>query len=342
MAAVSTHGAEAPIPIKVVVVTTFEEDYQNPAATGESPGEAARWIHGYRLDRIVPVPAGFRPARVNADGVMEYMTGMTTGKAAASTMALGLDPRFDLTHAYWIMAGIAGVDPMQAAQGSAVWTEWIVDGDIDCLIDPREIPPNWPDGHVPWNGSAPTDPPFIPKGQNVGQVYHLDRSLVNWAYGLTSGVKLVQTDAERKFAGKFPGFAGVQKGPRVLIGDNLSSATYWQGTLGTEWARRWVKLYTDGKGTFATSSCEDSGFLQAITLLGKSGRIDPKRVLDLRTASDYTVPHPGMTSAQSLNYDGPNAAYMADKEAFDSAYQVGRVVVDELVRHWDKYRNSVP
>ena len=29
-------------------------------------------------------------------------------------MALGLDPRFDLSQAYWMVAGIAGIDPEDA------------------------------------------------------------------------------------------------------------------------------------------------------------------------------------------------------------------------------------
>ena len=141
--AAGTAAVASPIPVKVVVVTTFEDDYDNPNATGISPGEGVRWIKGFHLDTVVPLPAGFRPVRMNGDGVLELMTGMTTGKAAASTMALGLDPRFDLSKAYWILAGIAGVDPLQASLGSAAWAEWVVDGDIKNAVAPREIPGDW-------------------------------------------------------------------------------------------------------------------------------------------------------------------------------------------------------
>lgn len=328
----------APIPIKVVIVTTFEADYSSPNATGVSPGEAVRWIRGYHLDRILPLPAGFRPVRLNGDGVMETMTGMTTGKAAASTMALGLDPRFDFTHAYWMLAGIAGIDPARGAQGSAAWAEWVVDGDIDNFVDPREIPPTWPDGHIPWDAVTP----FDPLGDNIGQMYHLNPGLVHWAFELTRDTPIRQTEAARRFGALFTNYPAAQQPPRVMIGDNLASATYWQGTLGARWARRWVKLYTGGKGVFTTSSCEDSGFMQSITFLGHAGRIDPSRVLILRTASDYCIPHPGMTSAESLNYNSPNGAYMADREAFQSAFDVGKVVVDEVVNHWDRYREHAP
>ena len=45
-------------------------------------------------------------------------------------MELGMDPRFDLSHAYWVVAGIAGVDPADASIGSAAWAEYLVDGDL--------------------------------------------------------------------------------------------------------------------------------------------------------------------------------------------------------------------
>lgn len=330
-------GANAPIPVKVVIVTTFEADYDNPKATGDTPGEALAWIKGLHLDTVLPLPAGFRPVRMNSDGVLELMTGMTTGKAAASTMALGLDPRFDLTRAYWILAGIAGIDPKQASIGSAAWAEWIVDGDIDNFVDPREMPKDWPDGHIPWNGTSP----FSPLGSNIGQLYHLNPELVHWAYNLTKNVAIPDSDGMRKFRARFVGYPQAQKPPFVLIGDNLASATYWQGAVSTDWARRWVKLYTQGKGTFTTTACEDSGFMQSITLLAKAGKVDIRRVLSLRTASDYCMPIPGATAAESLNYDG-DKAYMAFDESTRAAFVVGSPVVREIVEGWGRYRSRVP
>lgn len=335
--AAGTAAVASPIPVKVVVVTTFEDDYDNPNATGISPGEGVRWIKGFHLDTVVPLPAGFRPVRMNGDGVLELMTGMTTGKAAASTMALGLDPRFDLSKAYWILAGIAGVDPLQASLGSAAWAEWVVDGDIKNAVDPREIPGDWPDGSIPWNQSKPSDP----LGSNIGQVYHLNPTLVNWAFNLTRGAAIPDSDGMRSFRARFAGFPQAQRPPFVLVGDTLASATYWQGAVDTAWARRWVKLYTGGRGTFVTTACEDSGFMQSMTLLAKAGRVDVHRVLVLRTASDYCLPRPGVTAAESLEY-GTGNAYMGESEAAESAYVVGGMVVREWVRGWPSYRDAVP
>jgi purine nucleoside permease len=336
-AALASVAAAEPIPVKVVIVTTFDNDYENPKGTGEANGEASRWIERLGLHQVLPLPGAFRPVHMNADGVAEIMTGMATARAAASTMAFGLDPRFDLRRAYWILAGTAGVDPQVASMGSAAWAEWVVDGDMTNYVDPREIPADWPDGRIPWEGTTPLDPP----GANDGQFYHLNAGLVRWAYGLTRDTPIPDTPAMAAFRAHFTGYPLAVRPPFVLVGDNLCSATYWQGTLATRWARRWVKLYTGGRGTFATTSCEDSGFMQAMTFLAKAGRADCGRVLILRAASDYCIPRPGVTSADSLKY-GSDKAYMAENEAFESAYRVGSVVVREWLRDWPRYRDHVP
>src|SRR6267378_3564746 len=129
-----------PIRVKVVVVTMFERGED----TGDVPGEFQLWVEREHLDQVLPLPAGYHHVRMNQDGVLGMLTGVATAKAAASVMALGLDPRFDLTKAYWLIAGIGGGDPADVSLGSAVWANHVIDGDIGYEIDAREIPQNWP------------------------------------------------------------------------------------------------------------------------------------------------------------------------------------------------------
>ena len=103
LAVAATISRAAPIPVKVVVVTMFERG----ADTGDAPGELQYWVERNKLDRVLPFPAGFHDLRMNRDGVLAILTGVGTAKSAAAIMALGMDPRFDLTHAYWLVAGIA-------------------------------------------------------------------------------------------------------------------------------------------------------------------------------------------------------------------------------------------
>ncbi len=118
-----TAGPVAPIRVKVVVVTMFERGED----TGDIPGEFQLWVEREHLDQILPLPSGYHHVRLNKDGVLGMVTGVGTAKSAASVMALGLDPRFDLSKAYWIVAGIGGGDPADVSVGSAVWAEHVVD-----------------------------------------------------------------------------------------------------------------------------------------------------------------------------------------------------------------------
>src|SRR5437899_216837 len=172
--------AERRIPVKVVVVTMFEPG----ADTGDAPGEFQYWVERDKLDRVYPFPQGYRSLRMNSQGVLGVVTGVGTAKAAATIMALGLDPRFDLRKAYWLVAGIAGIDPADGSLGSAAWAEWVVDGDLAYEIDAREIPADWKTGYVPLRKSKPYElPRRVP---DEGEVYHLNAGLVDWAYVLTT------------------------------------------------------------------------------------------------------------------------------------------------------------
>src|SRR5579862_6375614 len=180
-AAIHANAAGKPIPIKVVVVTMFERG----ADTGDDPGELQYWVERNHLDRVLPFPAGFHDLRMNQDGVLTVLTGVGTAKSTAAIMALGMDPRFDLSKAYWLVAGIAGIDPSRGSLGSAAWAEWVVDGDLAREIDAREIPKDWKTGYLPLRGSTPYE---LPRDSTEGEVYHLEPGLTEWAFQLTKDV----------------------------------------------------------------------------------------------------------------------------------------------------------
>lgn len=61
------------------------------------PGELQFWVERKKLDRVLPFPQGYQDLRMNDNGVMAVPTGVGTARAASTIMALGMDPRFDLT-----------------------------------------------------------------------------------------------------------------------------------------------------------------------------------------------------------------------------------------------------
>ena len=140
---------------KVVVVTMFEAGKD----TGDIPGEFQFWVEREKLTQVLPFPQGYRDLRMNAEGtVLGVVTGVGTAKSAATIMALGMDARFDFSKTYWLVAGIAGIDPNDGPLGSAVWAEWLVDGDLGHEIDAREIPAGWTTGYIPLRKKKPYEP----------------------------------------------------------------------------------------------------------------------------------------------------------------------------------------
>ena len=188
LAAGGTAAAKTkPIPVKVVVVAMFEVGND----TGDQPGELQYWVERDHLDRVYPLPAGYHAVRMNGEGEMAVLTGQGTAHAAATIMALGLDPRFDLSHAYWLIAGIAGGSPERISLGSAAWARWVVDGDLGYEIDAREIPADWSTGYIPLRKTRPFEPPAAPLD---GQVYALNAELAGWAFNLTRNTPLADSD----------------------------------------------------------------------------------------------------------------------------------------------------
>ncbi len=147
---------QARIPIRVVVVTTFE----NGQDTGDAPGEFQNWVERYPLTTTLPFPQGYHPLRYNdANHVLGIVTGVGKSHAAASIMALGMDPRFDLTRAYSILPasresirheGRSVRPPGQAMPSTAT---------LDMRSTPERSPSDWPTGIVPYDRATPYQQP---------------------------------------------------------------------------------------------------------------------------------------------------------------------------------------
>ncbi|HEY6490054.1 MAG: purine nucleoside permease [Terracidiphilus sp.] len=327
------HAKAKPIPVKVVVVAMFEVGQD----TGDQPGELQYWVERDHLDRVYPLPAGYHSLRMNAEGEMAVLTGQGTAQAAATIMALGLDPRFDLSHAYWLVAGIAGGSPERISLGSAAWARWVVDGDLGYEIDAREIPPNWSTGYLPLRKTKPFDPPAAPLD---GQLFALNPALTQWAFNLTRNIPLADSDKLRELRASFDG-AAAQRPPFVTLGDEISSSTYWHGKLSDAWATQWVSYFTNGQGQFFTTAMEDTGTLRSLKNLAAAGRIDFQRILVLRTVSNFDQQPRGMSAADSLARQrvGSYSAYLPSLEA---AYTIGHAVVSEWLEHWQRYERIIP
>jgi len=330
-----TETAPRPIPIKVVVVTM----YQRGEDAGDTPGEFRLWVEREHLDRVLPLAAGYHHVRLNSDGVLGMLTGVGTAKAASSVMALGTDPRFDFSKTYWVVAGIGGGDPADVSLGSAVWADHVIDSDLGYEIDAREIPKNWTTGYVPLRKTTPYEQPVSHDPDDP--VFALNPELVSWAFELTKDVPLVDSKSLRASRMRYSGFPNAMKPPFVTRGDSLSGSTFWHGKILDERANSWVQYFTGGKGNFMIAGMEDTGTLQALTFLSQAGRVDLRRVLVLRTVSNYDQQAPGASAADSLKQmaAGNYSAYL---EALEAAERVADTVVRDIVEHWAERESTIP
>jgi purine nucleoside permease len=321
-----------PIPVKVAVVVTFEVG----ADTGDQPGEFQYWAEREKWPLKISVPGLDHPVLTDGAGVVGIVAG-TTSRASNQIMALVLSGKFDFSKTYWIINGIAGVDPAVASIGSAAWARYVIDGDVAYEIDSREGDPAWPYGIIPIGSEVPNQKPKAEGWEPASMAYPLNPMLVAWAYALTKDVPMPDAPDMAAYRALYTGYPNAQKPPFVFLGESFGTSRYWHGQVLTQWARDWTKLWTEGNGVFSMSDMEDQGFAAALSRLDKMGRVDFQRVLFLRTASNYCMQPPNGDVNKSLH--GGFTGYLPSLEA---AYRVGSRVAHELAGNWDRYRDTVP
>jgi len=333
LATLKVAPAAEPFRPKVVVVTTFEIG----ADTGDKPGEFQFWAERERLTETIIVPGLDHPVCYNpATGVFGVVSG-TTVRSGLQIFALGLDPRFDFSRSYWLINGIAGVDPGRAAEGSAAWARHILDGDIAYEIDSREAPADWPYGIMALGNKSPLTKPVIPDWAPKPMAWTLNPGLVAWAYAKTKELALADSPEAAAHRALYTDFPAVQKGPVVLLGDSFASCRYWHGAVMQKWADDWAALYTDGRGDATMTNMEDHGLANALTRLDALGKVRFERVLVLRTGSNFSRPPTGQSAAASMV-----AEYQGMLPALEAAHKVGSTVVAALLADWASYEATPP
>ena len=321
-----------PIAVKVAVVVTFEVG----ADRGDTPGEFQNWVERENWVQKIDVPGVDHPVLTDGKGTIGVVSGATV-RCSNQIMALVLSGKFDFSRTYWVVNGIAGVNPALASIGSAAWAHYVIDGDVAYEIDAREADPSWPYAVIPIGSTVPNQKPKREGWEPDIMAYPLNSKLVDWAFAFTKDTLIPDTDGMKAYRATYSGFPNAQKPPFVLCGETFGSCRYWHGRAMTHWATDWTRLWSDGKGEFAMSDMEDQGIAAALTRLSKMGLVDFQRVLFLRTASNYCMQAPKQDVNKSLHSE--YAGYIPSLEA---AYRVGSRVTHELAAHWGEYRDKSP
>ncbi|SMP59491.1 purine-nucleoside phosphorylase [Noviherbaspirillum suwonense] len=321
----SSVGAQttAPRPVKVLIISMFV-------------AEAQPWIDKLALGQAITVP-GLSPAypqvHCNADDVCQVTTDMGKANAAASISALVYSGQFDLSQTYFLVAGIAGVDPEQGTTGTAAWSRYLVDWDLSWEIDARERPAGWNTGFLGINTKTPGEKPPLDYGS---EVFQLNEALLQKALALSTNATLTDSPTAQAYRAQYAVAPGNQP-PRVTQCDAMTGNTWFHGDLLGQRARAWHKLMTDNKGTYCMTAQEDNATYKALQRGAEAGLLDLQRVAVLRTASNFDRPHPGQTAAESLKANsggfGPSTANLV---------VAGQPLVTDIVTKWASWKNGVP
>lgn len=285
--------------------------------------------------RVPGLSPDYPVVRCNEMDVCVMTTGMGHANAAASMMALTFSPRFDLRHTYFLIAGVAGIDPARGTLGTATWANYLVDFDIQWEVDSREAPPNWTTGYLGIFAKNQSDKPPL---DYRTEVFELNHQLTDAALALSRDVQLADASQAQATRAKYD-YAPANQPPTVVQCDTLSGDTWWSGNAMGERAREWTRIVTDGKGNYCTTQQEDNATYEALKRAASAQRVDLQRVAVLRTGADFDRPPKGVSSVDNLL--NTNAQGGGDI-ALANLYRAGSPLVQSIVTQWSEWQKGVP
>lgn len=312
--AAATANAE-PIKVKVFVGSMFEIGEN----TGDRAGEYQHWFERYwRESEPRDVAGALRPVHCNDDGVCGSILGMGKVNSSASMQAILLDPQYDFSQAYFVLAGVAGTPPARGTIGDVSWGTWLVDYDLGHRWAPEE--------------GEPGAPVFIPrKGYEAYRLFKMDPDLVASALAISGKVALEDSDDAKAYRLRYPD-AAAQAAPAVKTGTHMTGDTFFHGPGLSNEAQYIAKLY--GADDYIITEMEAAALALVIN---RSHGTD--RILSLRGAVNFDQGNPNETTLQHLD-PAPGETAGGFAETVANITLVGAPVVDEIVANWAEWKDG--
>ncbi|KAI9724176.1 MAG: hypothetical protein M1828_003921 [Chrysothrix sp. TS-e1954] len=261
--------------------------------------------------------------------ICQVVTGESEINAGCTITSLLLSPKFDLKLTYFMIGGIAGINPHQGTLADVAFSRYAIQVALQYEFDAREIPTNFSTGYVPQGALDPTGYPQLIYGT---EVFEVNTALRNLAVGFASKAKLNDSSAAVAYRKRYHIANFASSPPSVRKCDTATSDAYFSGTLLGEAFSNYTKLITNGTGVYCMTAQEDNATLEAMVRAAVHKLVDFSRVIVMRTASDFDRPYAGEADTTNLLY--------ADQGGFDPAiqniYLAGREVIAGIVNGWDK------
>ncbi|KAI0091409.1 purine nucleoside permease [Irpex rosettiformis] len=243
-------------------------------------------------------------AHCTLDGsICQLVTGSGEINAIASLSALLYSDLFDLRTTYFLIAGIAGINPKKATIGSVTFPLYAVHVGLQFEIDAREIPPHFTTGYIPQGARSPDQFPPTIYGT---EVYELNDNLRRKAMEFAQTGQLADDERSRTYRSLYansPEYTPAAAPPTIVACDTATSDQFWTGKLLGEATENYTKLLTNGSGEYCTTQQEDNATLEALVRAAVRGKADFSRVVVLRTGSNFDRPCPEQSASDNLFHD---------------------------------------
>ncbi|CCU99048.1 unnamed protein product [Malassezia sympodialis ATCC 42132] len=192
-------------------------------------------------------------------------------------------PRFNLTQTYFIVNGIAGINPAMGTIGSVGFPKFAVQFGLQYGLDAREIPSNWTDSFWNYGTSQPGEYPGWLYGT---EVFGLNTGLLDKVFPIATQVQLNDTQLamDQRAAYSQP---PARSPPAVFHGDVMTSDLYFTGAKFGDMASNLTYTLTNGTGAYALTAQEDNAVLETLVRAHKAGVADYGRTILYRSASDF-------------------------------------------------------
>ncbi|KAK8843339.1 hypothetical protein IAR55_006995 [Kwoniella newhampshirensis] len=288
------------------------------------------WTENLKLDQNITLP-GLSPlfpkVGCNAEGtICQMTTGESEINAAVSVTSALLASEFDFTKTYFLIAGIAGVNPFTGTLGSVGFARYAVQVALAYEIDARQIPSNWTTGYYLFGSDGPGEPASTIYGT---EVYELNTNLRDTIIAYTDGVSLNDTEGAAAYRANYD-YAPANQPPAVFKGDVSTSDAYFAGSLLDEAFGNITSIWTNGTGVYSLTAQEDNASLEAMARAHTAGKMDFARVILMRTASDFDRAPPNQDTIFSFQTNQGGFS-----PAIANIYVAGLPIVEGIINDWD-------
>ncbi|KAK9311209.1 purine nucleoside permease [Lipomyces starkeyi] len=311
------HTNHGPLSPKVMIVTGFQPEHDI-------------WLP-YNFTQDIPV-MGFLPMNQNVsctstgDVCVMTMGQCEIGNAIAMTL-LWSSSLFDLTESYWLIAGIAGINPRHSTIGSVVLSKYVVEVEIGMAFAGSDLPANYSDQYFfAYFQDIPSSYPSI-----VGtEVYELNEALRDKVATLASKYSFNDNPTAASYRSRYE-YRAARAYPGISKCDVASAQTYWSGKVYAENVEYYTNLVSNGTAVYCSTDEDDTGTMAGLFRGAMMKKVDFSRIVVMKGSSNFDRPPPGISAYENLLVVSQNGY----ESALINMFGVGSAFINDVVAEWE-------